>query len=202
MSHLRWSPLSERDEPGPMWSVTKQKNRNNGGTYHLQRKIKSGWKIKCFAPFLLGSFRKYGMCFEVMHFFRINLGFRGNGPPTPPLNQHFALDEKKGRGRLVCLYRCFYFTPRILRVRWATVSSLMDLTWENNREFATRWNDVWGMNAKNSILMTSHYPDLGGASDWLKQVSLLARLTQIRVETRHQCGISALIPQTSFRGEM
>ena len=50
--------------------------------------------------------------------------------------------------------------------------------------------------------MTSHYPDLGGASDWLKQVSLLARQTQIRVETRHQCGISALIPQTSFRGEM
>ena len=124
-------------------------NRNNGGTYHLQRKIGNpGWKIKCFAPFLLGSFRKYGTCFEVMHFFRINLGFRGNWPPTPPLNQHFSLDEKKGRARLVCLYRCFYFTPRILRVRWVTVSSLMDLTWENNREFATRWYDVWGMNAK------------------------------------------------------
>ena len=58
---------------------------------------------------------------------------------------------------------------------------------------------------KNSILMTHHYPDLDSASDWLKQISHVARpikgTTQIFVVTRHQNGISALVSQTSFRGE-
>ena len=55
------------------------------------------------------------------------------------------------------------------------------------------------------ILMTCHYPELRCTSDRLKQVSLAARpiqsTTQIRVVTRHQYGISSLVPQTSFRGE-
>ena len=58
---------------------------------------------------------------------------------------------------------------------------------------------------RNSILMTRHNPDLGSASDWLKQISHAARpirsTTQIWVVTRHQYGISALVSQTSFRGE-
>ena len=53
--------------------------------------------------------------------------------------------------------------------------------------------------------MTRHYPDLGGASDWLNQISHAARpirsTTQIWVVTRHQYGISALVSQTSFGGE-
>ena len=53
--------------------------------------------------------------------------------------------------------------------------------------------------------MTCHYPDLGSASDWLNQISHAARpirsTTQIWVVTRHQYGISALVSQTSFRGE-
>ena len=53
--------------------------------------------------------------------------------------------------------------------------------------------------------MTRHYPDLGGASDWLNQISHAARpirsTTQIWVMTRHQYGISALVSQTSFGGE-
>ena len=53
--------------------------------------------------------------------------------------------------------------------------------------------------------MTRHYPDLDSAFDWLKQISHVARpiksITQIWVVTRHQCGISALISQTLFRGE-
>ena len=53
--------------------------------------------------------------------------------------------------------------------------------------------------------MTSYYLDLGIASDWLKQISLAARpirsTTQIWVVKRHQYGISALVLQTSFRGE-
>ena len=32
-------------------------------------------------------------------------------------------------------------------------------------------NDVRGMSAKNSMLMTCQYPDLGSASDWFTQIS-------------------------------
>ena len=53
--------------------------------------------------------------------------------------------------------------------------------------------------------MTHHYLDLGSASDWLKQISHAARpiriTTQIYAVMRHQYGISALVSQTSFRGE-
>ena len=53
--------------------------------------------------------------------------------------------------------------------------------------------------------MASHYPDLGSASDWLKQISRAAqpirRTTKIWVVKRHQYGISALVSQTSFREE-
>ena len=53
--------------------------------------------------------------------------------------------------------------------------------------------------------MTRHYADMGSASDWLNQISQAARpirsTTQIWVVTRHQYGISALVPQTSFGGE-
>ena len=58
---------------------------------------------------------------------------------------------------------------------------------------------------RNSILMTCHYPDLRSVSDWLKQVSQVARpirsTTQIWVVKHHQYGISTLVSQTSFRGE-
>ena len=58
---------------------------------------------------------------------------------------------------------------------------------------------------RNSILMTRHYPDLASPSDWLKKISHAARpirsTTQIWVVTRQQYGISALVFQTSFRGE-
>ena len=53
--------------------------------------------------------------------------------------------------------------------------------------------------------MTRHYPHLGSASDWLNQISHAARPirspTKIWVVTLHQCGISALVSQTSFGGE-
>ena len=58
---------------------------------------------------------------------------------------------------------------------------------------------------RNSILMTCRFRDLSSASDWLKQISLAARpirsTTQIWVVKRHQYGISALVLQTSLRGE-
>ena len=54
------------------------------------------------------------------------------------------------------------------------------------------------MTSEKSILMTTrHYPDLGRASDWLKQI--LAN--QRHYPRRHQYGISSLVSQTSFRGE-
>ena len=53
--------------------------------------------------------------------------------------------------------------------------------------------------------MMGPYPDLSCAFDWLKQISLAARLirsaSQIWVVTRHLYGISALVSQVSFRGE-
>ena len=58
---------------------------------------------------------------------------------------------------------------------------------------------------RNSILMTRHYLDLGSASDWLNQISHVARpirsTTQILVVTPHQYGISALVSQMSFGRE-
>ena len=46
------------------------------------------------------------------------------------------------------------------------------------------------------------YPDLGSASDWLKQISVMAQpirsTTLIWVVTRLRYGISAGIPQASF----
>ena len=44
---------------------------------------------------------------------------------------------------------------------------------------------------------------LGSVFDWLKKIfnHAIRSTTQIWVMTRHQCGISALISQTSFGGE-
>ena len=53
--------------------------------------------------------------------------------------------------------------------------------------------------------MTRRYPDLGSVSEWSQGVGSLLQpirsTTQIWVMTRHQYGISALVSQTSFRGE-
>ena len=57
---------------------------------------------------------------------------------------------------------------------------------------------------RNFILMTRHYPGLGSVSDWLNQISHRARpirsTTQIWVV--HQYGISPVVSQTSFGGEI
>ena len=69
--------------------------------------------------------------------------------------------------------------------------------------FPAKWQ--LGNERRNSIMMTPSYPDLGSASDWLKEVPHALRpirsTIQIWVVTRHQYGISALVSQTSFRGE-
>ena len=74
---------------------------------------------------------------------------------------------------------------------------------DGNTGFPAKWH--LRNERRNSILMARHYPDLGRASDWLKQISHAARpirsTTQIWIVTRHQYGISALISQTSFGGE-
>ena len=57
---------------------------------------------------------------------------------------------------------------------------------------------------RNSTVMTCYCLDRN-ASDWIKQISLVARpirsTTAIRVMTRHQLGITSLVPQSLFRGE-
>ena len=53
--------------------------------------------------------------------------------------------------------------------------------------------------------MTRHYPDLDSASDWSyregKLLQPIKSTFQIRAVTRHQYEISAVVSQTSFRGE-
>ena len=80
---------------------------------------------------------------------------------------------------------------------------------KNRRHFSTPptaslGNDVWP-ERRNSIPMARHYQDLSTDSDWSCRVwNLLQPIrstTQIWVVRRHQYGISALISQTSFRGE-
>ena len=51
------------------------------------------------------------------------------------------------------------------------------------------------------MLFTRHYPDVDSASDWLKIYFHQSEVLKDLNTSRHQCGISALIPQTSFRGE-
>lgn len=51
--------------------------------------------------------------------------------------------------------------------------------------------------------MACHSAVLGGASDWLKQISHVVQqirsTTNICVVTRHRCGVFAVVPQTPFR---
>ena len=84
------------------------------------------------------------------------------------------------------------------------------IAWENRRHFATPLtvsprNWYLGNERINSVTLACHCQDLVTASDWLKQISISAQpikiTTQIWIVTRHQYGISALVPQTLFRGE-
>ena len=73
---------------------------------------------------------------------------------------------------------------------------------ENSRHLATLLLDSRQM---TSVLSEKRAQKFHTASDWLDQISHAARpirsTTQIWVMTRHQCGISALVSQTSFGGE-
>ena len=57
---------------------------------------------------------------------------------------------------------------------------------------------------RNSVLMMHRYPDLGSASDWLKQILPavwpIRSTTEILAMTCHQYGTSAFVSQTSFHG--
>ena len=82
-----------------------------------------------------------------------------------------------------------------------SMQSLLNIAWENG--LLTNWR--LRNESRNSILMSRHYPNLGSASDWLKQILQAARpmrnTTQIWVVSRHQYGISALVSQKSIRRE-
>ena len=65
---------------------------------------------------------------------------------------------------------------------------------------------VLGTSAEISYCITSDNPDLGSASHWSCRegnlLHLIRSTTQIWVVTRHQYGISAIVPETSFRGKV
>ena len=72
---------------------------------------------------------------------------------------------------------------------------------ENRAEFSRRRHCFYPRSKfRNSILMTYHYQDLGSTSDWMKQIEPIRSSTQNLVMTRHQYGISALVPKPSCRG--
>ena len=114
--------------------------------------------------------------------------------------KHLALSSKKTFSKFLKLHN-----------HQRRMTFLMTTTYGfNRRHFATPSSTVsrkgvWESSAEIPVLMTHHYPDLDSASDWLKQISKAGRpirsTTQIWVVTRHQYGISALVSQTSFRGE-
>ena len=55
---------------------------------------------------------------------------------------------------------------------------------------------------ENVLLIRGHYPDLSGASDWMKiLLHSIRSSTHIWVVTCHQYGISVVVPQMLFRGE-
>ena len=92
-----------------------------------------------------------------------------------------------------------HFLMRVGRHSWRKNSVKSSRISRRHRWFPAKWlprND-W----RNSILMTLHYPDLSNAFDWLCLVGNVLQpirfTSQIRVVTRHQYGISALVPQTS-----
>ena len=84
------------------------------------------------------------------------------------------------------------------------------LAWENSQHLVmlplvSPPNDVRETRAEIPYWWCITNPHLGSASDWLNQISHVARTirstTQIWVVTCHQYGISALISQASFGGE-
>ena len=93
---------------------------------------------------------------------------------------------------------------KCLKLSGSNVSLRKQLTFG---DATTGYPAKWRLRNKrrNSILMTRHCPDLGSASDWLCCVGNLIQpirgTTQIRVVSRHQYGISALVSQTSFGGK-
>ena len=94
---------------------------------------------------------------------------------------------------------------RVGKLSESSFRSVFSLTKQPTfRDATTGFPTKWRLRNKcrNSILMMRHYPDLGGASDWLCSVGNLLQPirspTQVWVVTRHQNGISAVISQRSF----
>ena len=71
-----------------------------------------------------------------------------------------------------------------------------DISWSKHwfpGDMRSEWNK-----RRNSILMMCHHPYLGSASDWLK----ICFIQSEAISRSDQYGISALISQKSFRGEI
>ena len=69
---------------------------------------------------------------------------------------------------------------------------------EANTGFPVTWGLSETIKRRNSILIMCHHPYLGSASDWLK----ICFIQSEAISRSDQYGISALISQKSFRGEI
>ena len=73
------------------------------------------------------------------------------------------------------------------------------------RKFSCQQSGILREKRRNSTLMKYHCPDMGSASDWLRQIFPTAppirSTTQIWVVTRNQYGISVFVPWASFLRE-
>ena len=69
---------------------------------------------------------------------------------------------------------------------------------EANTGFPVTWGLSETIKRRNSILMMCHHPYLGSASDWLK----ICFIQSEAISRSDQYGISTLISQKSFRGEI
>ena len=86
-------------------------------------------------------------------------------------------------------------------------SSHLDLAWEKqptSRDASTGIPAKWRLRneRRNSLLTTPYHPDLGSTADWSPRVENvlwpISSTTEIWVVTRHQYGIPAFVPKTSF----
>ena len=121
------------------------------------------------------------------------------------LQQEFALINVNIPNVIVEQVNAFFFSLTVYLSHCQTYQRLRkQLIF---REAATGFPAKWRLRnePRNSILMTRHYPDLSSASDWSCRVGNLIQpirsTTLIWVVTRHQYGISALVPPKLFRGE-
>ena len=164
---------------------------------HVQRSFFANLNPLLFRPFSLSSPSSLRKLLDAAVQAKFTLGSRNH-----------VKGNQRERRKAVFLFE---------HLSWAAIH--MDMNWILTLRVCrarygkrTFWDTTSGISSKwrlkhqrrNTILMTSHYPDLGCASDWLKQTSVMKRpmrsASLFWVVLHYLYRISALVPQTLFRG--